>query len=202
MPTQAPSSRRESKLQLTRQNIRDAAMGLFAERGFDAVTVMDIAEGAKVSRSTVFRYFPDKSDVLFEDDAAAHLLLTKAVAGAARTRAPLGDSLTEAVRVSHAGILVLADSKAIQAVRYPMREQLIASHPQLQACSLTRQRGYTDALRGALIEQGSEPTTARMAALIATACYDAGYTEAYDTPASLPDAVDRAFRRLKELRDF
>jgi AcrR family transcriptional regulator len=155
-----------------------------------------------VGRSTFFRYFPDKQHVMFEDDAASHLLLAKAIAGAARPLAPLGGSLASALRALRAGDLVLADSKAIQAVRYPIREQLIASHPQLQACSLAKEREYTDAAQNALIEQGADPMTARLAAHIATACYDLAYTETFDTPLLLPQAVDKAFQRLSELKDW
>jgi AcrR family transcriptional regulator len=192
---------RESKQERTREAIRHAAMTLFAERGFDAVTVADITAQSGVARSTFFRYFPDKADVLFEDDSASHLLVAKAVAGAARARAPLGDSLADALRALHSALLVLADSKAIQAVRYPMREQLIAETPQLQACSLVKEREYTDAMEAALIGQGGTPLTARLAAHIATACYDAGYIETFSTPELLPAAVDRAFERLMTLQE-
>jgi AcrR family transcriptional regulator len=176
-------------------------MALFAEHAFDGVTVADITARAGVARSTFFRYFPDKAAVLFEDDSASHLLLAKAVAGAARARVPLGDSLADALRAARSAMLVLADSKAIQAVRYPMREQLIADTPQLQACSLVKEREYTDAMVTALIDQGAAPLTARQAAHIATACYDTGYTETFDTPESLPAAVDRAFERLMGLQE-
>jgi AcrR family transcriptional regulator len=181
----------------TREVIREAAMTLFADRGFDAVTVADITREAGVARSTFFRYFPDKADVLFEDDSASHLLLGKAVAGAARlTSVPLGDSLDAMLRVARAAVLVLADSKSIQAMRYPMREQLIAETPQLQICSLVKERGYTDALEAALVEQGATSLTACQAALVATACYATGYAEAFTAPQLLPAAVERAFDKL------
>ncbi|MFG1809742.1 TetR family transcriptional regulator [Streptomyces sp. NPDC049040] len=194
--TEVASSERVSKRQRTRERIVREAVALFAERGFDAVTVAEITAAAGVARSTFFRHFPDKADVLFEDDSASHLLLAKAVAGAARTKAPLGDSLADALRAAHSGCLVLADSKAVQALHFPMREQLIAETAQLQACSLVKERGYTDALEAALIEQGAEPLIARQAAHLATACYDAGYAEAFTTPDLLPSTVDRAFKRL------
>jgi hypothetical protein len=97
-----------------------------------------MSQEARRARSTFFRYFPDKPDVLFEDDEASYLLMAKAVADAARvSEQPLGDSFPAAMRVARAA--VLADSKAIQAVRYPVREQLIAENPQLQICSLARE---------------------------------------------------------------
>jgi AcrR family transcriptional regulator len=51
---------RERKKRQTRLAISDVAMGLFAERGFDRVTVADVAKAADVSVNTVFNYFPTK----------------------------------------------------------------------------------------------------------------------------------------------
>lgn len=201
MSDSSPLPLRERKRLRTRDAIRDAAMELFAERGFDAVSVTDIATHAEVGRSTFFRYFPDKQDVMFEDDDAAHLLLAKAIAGAARAEVALGHSLAANLRVLHSALLVLAESKTIQAVRYPIREQLIAAHPQLQACSLAKERGYTDAAIAALIEQQADPQTALLAAHIGTACYRTAYTETFAHPALLHDAVDKTFKRLREITD-
>jgi AcrR family transcriptional regulator len=193
----APVSLRERKRRLTRDAIRHAAVELFTERGFDAVTVADIAARAEVARSTFFRYFTDKQEVLFHDDAAMHVLLADAIGRAAQPMAPIGSSLRKALRAFHAGALVLAEAKAREAVHDPGIERLIASHPQLQACNLTRERGYTDAGRDALIAHGADPQTAQLAAQIATACYGIGH----DEPLRLPEAIDRAFRRLDELRE-
>ncbi|MGW7259218.1 TetR/AcrR family transcriptional regulator [Streptomyces sp. NPDC054834] len=57
---------RERKKRQTRQYISDVATGLFVERGFDAVTVAEIAEAADVSVNTVYNYFPAKEDLFFD----------------------------------------------------------------------------------------------------------------------------------------
>ncbi|MFG1710041.1 substrate-binding domain-containing protein [Nonomuraea sp. M3C6] len=61
-------ARRERKKAETRRAIVAAARRLFDERGFDAVTVVEVAEAADVSAKTVFNYFPAKEQLFFEDE--------------------------------------------------------------------------------------------------------------------------------------
>ncbi|MDB5587167.1 MAG: transcriptional regulator, TetR family [Devosia sp.] len=63
-----PLDRRSRKRLAMRQNISDVASRLFVERGFDQVTVDDIAVAADVSRMTVFNHFPRKEDMFFDLD--------------------------------------------------------------------------------------------------------------------------------------
>ena len=58
---------RERKRRRTFKAIHDAALRLFEERGYGAVTVADIAEAAEVSRATVFAYYPAKEDIVAGD---------------------------------------------------------------------------------------------------------------------------------------
>jgi AcrR family transcriptional regulator len=57
--------RRERKKQQTRQLLADTARRLFAERGFEAVSVAEVAREADVAEATVFNYFPSKEDLVF-----------------------------------------------------------------------------------------------------------------------------------------
>jgi AcrR family transcriptional regulator len=56
---------RERKKQQTRQHIAETARRLFGERGFDRVTVAEVARAAEVSEQTVFNYFPTKEDLVY-----------------------------------------------------------------------------------------------------------------------------------------
>src|SRR5690242_19011631 len=60
-----PTGMRERKKQQTREALRRAAWELFAERGYDATTLADIAEAAGVSTRTIFAYFPSMEDIVF-----------------------------------------------------------------------------------------------------------------------------------------
>jgi AcrR family transcriptional regulator len=66
---------RERKKARTRVLVAETAMGLFAARGFDAVTVAEVAAAAEVSVTTVFNYFPTKEDLFFDrqDEVVEHL---------------------------------------------------------------------------------------------------------------------------------
>lgn len=60
--------RRERKKQQTRQAISDVATALFLERGFEAVTVAEVARAADVAVQTVFNHVPTKEDLFFDED--------------------------------------------------------------------------------------------------------------------------------------
>jgi AcrR family transcriptional regulator len=75
---------RERKKQKTREEISAAAMALFRERGFDAVTVAEIARAADVSEKTVFNYFPAKEDLIYHRGAE----MTKALLELIRDQPP------------------------------------------------------------------------------------------------------------------
>jgi AcrR family transcriptional regulator len=84
---------RERKKREARRRISDVATRLFAQRGFEAVTVVEIAEAAGVAKATVTNYFPRKEDLVLDLQAEAEHLLVDAI----RTRPP-GQSVVEAVR--------------------------------------------------------------------------------------------------------
>ena len=84
---------RERKKRETRETIARSALALFGERGYDAVTVADVARAADVSEKTVFNYFPAKEDLVFVRGEARREALVEAI----RSRPP-GTSLVEPFR--------------------------------------------------------------------------------------------------------
>lgn len=63
-----PLGRRERKKAATRKAISDVATRMFLERGFDAVSIREVADAADVSPTTVFAYFPQKEALVFDED--------------------------------------------------------------------------------------------------------------------------------------
>jgi AcrR family transcriptional regulator len=84
---------RERKKQRTRQTIAEAAFDLFTSRGFDQVTVTEVARQADVSEATVFNYFPTKEDLVYGQLETFHDALLDAIRGRAA-----GQSIPEAFR--------------------------------------------------------------------------------------------------------
>lgn len=95
---------------LTRRKISDVATVLFLDRGFDAVTVADVAREAGVSSVTVFKHFPRKEDLLFDREEDAVEILRAAV----RDRDPGVDALAS---LREAAFRLVDDRHALSAVK-------------------------------------------------------------------------------------
>ena len=138
---------RERNRRHTRAVIADAAMRLFAERGFDQVSVAEIAAAAGVAEKTVYNYFPAKADMFFDEasDILAELL------AAVRHRAD-GQSALDAVAAFVAG---RAEWAAGRRPAQPTRgfRQLIADSTALQAHQRLMFGRYETALAAVLAEE-------------------------------------------------
>lgn len=152
---------RERKKQRTRQTIADVAIGLFLSRGFDEVSVVEIAEAAEVSKRTLFAYFPAKEDLVLHrfadhEDEPARVVRAR----------PVGIDPLNALHAHHLNALSQRD---------PITG--LTSNPQSLAflrllnetASLTErltryQRRSAALLAEALQETGADEITARLAA--------------------------------------
>jgi AcrR family transcriptional regulator len=141
---------RERKKAKTRAAIREAAMNLFDQRGYDSTTVEQIAEAAEVSPSTFFRYFPTKEDVVLEDDWDAPM------AAAVRSQPPEVPP-AEALMAGMRSVVATATPADWAAER--RRQRLFYEVPELRARYLQQLTSAIDLFAGVLAERAgkSEP---------------------------------------------
>ncbi|MDF2558846.1 MAG: TetR family transcriptional regulator [Microbacterium sp.] len=92
MTTPEPLGRRERKKAATRKAISDVATMMFLERGFDNVSIREVADAADVSPTTVFAHFPQKEALVFDEDDEQRDRLVSAV----RDR-PSGSTINRAI---------------------------------------------------------------------------------------------------------
>jgi AcrR family transcriptional regulator len=121
------SGLRERKKQQTRAQIAETARRLFVERGFDAVTIADVAREADVSAGTVFNYFATKEDLFY----SGMELFEERLIDAVRERAPGESVLTAFHRVVLDGIPRLARDDTAEIIATAAR--VIGSSRSLQA---------------------------------------------------------------------
>jgi AcrR family transcriptional regulator len=185
----------ERKRRQARQRIIQAARELFLERGFDDVSVGDIAERAEVGRSTFFRHFGDKQEVVFgrEQD----LLDTLASAGQA-DGIPAARSVAEAVEQLRPIVLDLCGQVTSVPQDYTRHFQLIEQNLDLRARDAIKMQQFADKLSAVLIQRGSDPAIAVLAGQIAIACYQTAKGLGND-PLTLVDQTQAAFSQVLAL---
>jgi AcrR family transcriptional regulator len=138
---------RERKKAQTRGLIGDAAHRLFLDRGFEAVTVAEVARAADVSEATVFNYFPTKEDLFFGGMVAFEAELVESV----RTRAA-GESVPAAFgRFVLERSARLAGEEVADVVATTAR--IVTASPALQAREREIVARYTDELAALIAEE-------------------------------------------------
>jgi AcrR family transcriptional regulator len=163
---------RERKKWETRRRISDVATGLFFARGFDNVTIAEVAEAAGVSRMTVFNYFPRKEDLFLDRSAETVVDYRRAISERGQ-----GEPVAEALRRLHRGWL---------AERHPMSgvvEQgeafwkVVDETPALRARTLEQQ----DELRAELVDMLRAAGFDETGAMLGAGFVVAAYGTVYDT---------------------
>ncbi|TGQ65643.1 MAG: TetR family transcriptional regulator [Mesorhizobium sp.] len=174
-----PPDRRSRKRLATRQGISDAATRLFFERGFDHVTVDEIAEAADVGRMTVFNHFPRKEDMFFDRDEEGREMLREAL----RQRDP-GVAPVEALRLL-AHRLVAERSPVVE---FSARSQdltgTVAGSETLKARARAIRDELAQILAVALAEGAGRDATdadAQLAATLLLATWSVAFIEAHRT---------------------
>jgi len=129
-----------------RGRLQQAAFELFLERGFEQVTVAEIAERAGLTERTFFRYFTDKREVLFAGAVVLQDLMVSAVANAPESAAPI-DAIAAALDAAG----TMFDEYGAGARR---RQAIITAHAELRERELIKLAALATALADALRQRG------------------------------------------------
>ncbi|NJC72837.1 TetR family transcriptional regulator [Planosporangium thailandense] len=184
---------RERKKQKTRWAIQEHALRLFAEQGYEATTVEQIAAAAEVSPSTFFRYFPTKEDVVVQDEYDP--MLISALESAPAELAPV-PAVRHAIHTAFAQLGPADTAKVLE------RGRLSMSVPALRARVVENLTGTIDVLAGPLARRsGREPDDFAVRAL-AGACLGALLAAVFawlesNGEQDLPGLIDEALAHLE-----
>ena len=154
--------------------LREAALELFLEHGYDNVTVTEITERAGLTRRTFSRYFTDKRDVLFAGSEQLPVALADAVLRADDALPPFGALLAALADVGE----LLADR-----VQHPtQRRAVIKASPELQERERTKFAAVSTALVGALGQRGVAGSAAELLAHVGVAIFQTAFERWTDQP--------------------
>ena len=192
---------RERRKQETRQAISDIATRMFVERGFEEVTIAQVADAAGVAKMTVTNYFPRKEDLVFDRAEA----VVRHSADVIAARAP-GESMLAAIRRDYAEAIARAD--VTLGLSSPGFARMILSSPVLTSRVLEmldeRERALGDAIAA---ETGTDDPQQRLVAALLASVHRVLSAEASQRSLAgqsreeicvvLADAATRAFDLLE-----
>jgi len=175
----------------SRGRLREAALDLYGERGFENTTVAEIARRAGLTERTFFRQFADKREVLFAGSEELEAALVTAVAEAADSVAPL-----DAVAAG----LEAAGARLPQDVGIARRRQaIIAANAELRERELIKLASLSAALAAALRGRGLEEPAASLTAEVGIAVFRNAF-ERWIEPGSERSFAELVRDSLAELR--
>lgn len=147
-----------------------AAVDLFTEQGYDATTVAQIAERAGVTKSTFFRYFPDKRELLVAGQETLSLLLTEGIAEAPADATPLE---AVAAGLERASTAMRPESRELA----PRLKAAVAASTELQERDALKSVSLGAAMTAALTARGVPDPIAALAAELGVLAFKRGYAD-------------------------
>ncbi|WP_101906400.1 TetR/AcrR family transcriptional regulator [Mycolicibacterium setense] len=173
------------------ERLVEAAMELFVERGYDSVTVTEIAQRAGLTKRTYFRHFADKREILFGAQEAHRRLFADAIADAPATATPL-----EAIG---AGMAAFAAEFGEERRDFLAQSQaIIAVNSDLQERELLKRATLTGEMAEVLGQRGVKEPTAGLAAEVGALALSAAYLRWLE-PANRRTLSKLAEQSLREL---
>lgn len=166
-------------------------MELFTERGYDNVTVAQIAERAGLAKRTFFRHFADKPEVLFSDQEALRQLFADAIVSAPVRATPL-----EAVRAAVSAFAADLGEERRDAIRN--RQIVVDANPDLRERELLKKADLTTVMVASLAARGVERPAATLAAQVGALAFDVAF-QCWLEPDSRQTLAELAEQALREL---
>lgn len=173
----------------TQDHITDVALALFASRGFDEVSVDDVAKAAGIARRTLFRYYASKNAIPW-GDFDAHLQHLRDLLGSLSTEIPLADALREA-------LLSFNTYDDQEMAQHRRRMRVILETAGLQAYSMTMYAGWREVIAAYVAQRiGAAPadlmpqTVGWLMLGVALSAYEHWLA---DESVALADAISEAF---------
>lgn len=157
-----------------RERLVVAAVDLFTEQGYDATTVAQIAERAGVTKSTFFRHFPDKRELLVAGQETLSRLLAEGIAEAPGDASPLAAVAAGLVRAATA-------MGAMNRELAPRLKAAVAASAELQERDALKSVSLAAAMTAALIARGVPDPTAALAGELGVLAFKRGYAEWSDS---------------------
>ena len=146
----------------TKERLRDAALARFAANGYVATSVEEVARDAGVTERTFFRHFPDKEEVLFDEDDVLLAVLLSGLRDHIAT-----SPADEPVVAARAAVRRLATEFDRDRRRHRQRAEVLASSTALTSRQLLKEQRWTAALASELVAKGVERRRAAAAAALA-----------------------------------
>ncbi|MUL81465.1 MULTISPECIES: mycofactocin system transcriptional regulator [unclassified Mycolicibacterium] len=173
----------------TQDHITEVALALFATRGFDEVSVDDVAKAAGIARRTLFRYYASKSAIPW-GDFDAHLQHLRELLTSLSTEISLAEAL-------HDALLSFNTYDAQEMAQHRQRMRVILETAELQAYSMTMYAGWREVIAvyvaqriGAAPEDLMPQTVGWLMLGVALSAYEHWLA---DESVSLSDAITQAF---------
>jgi AcrR family transcriptional regulator len=178
-----------------KQRLVVAALGLFAEQGYDDTTVTEIAERAGLTRSTFFRHFADKREILTAGQTTLSRLLAEGIDAAPADATPLAAVAAGLERAS-------GEMTAFNRELSPLLHAAIEANEELQRRDALKSMGMAEAMVEALKRRAVPESTAQVAAGLGVLAFRLGYTRwadpsRDDNPGELTDLTREAFDELR-----
>jgi len=176
-----------------RQRLVLAAVDLFTEQGYDETTVAQIAERAGVTKSTFFRHFPDKRELLVAGQESMCRLLSEGIAEAPDGASPM---VAVAAALERASSMMGPDNRELG----PRIKAAVAASTELQERDALKTVSLAAAMTAALLARGVPEMTAHLAGELGVLAFKQGYARWSESDQSGRGLAEYALAALDELR--